>query len=139
MTPPEASRFAPLDRAISTYTTALLKRGFAPVSQFEDMDRGYAERTYMLDHIVLKAIYERGLAYLEIGCSDEPDRMVEASGFRDLLDPPAQGHWSLGMGGAAAFIDAHWDTVYDLLRPSNWPQARARILGFRRHLAQGGQ
>jgi hypothetical protein len=84
----------------------------------------------VLDHVIVKATYERGLAYLEIGCALQPERLVDASGFRDLIDPPAQGRWNLGMG-AAAFIDAHWERVYDLLRPSNWVQTHQQIAAFR--------
>jgi hypothetical protein len=120
-----------LDEAISKYASVLLRRGFAATAQDENVGYGYAERVFVLDHVLLKAIYLRGLTYLELGCSREPGRLVEASGFRDLMDPPAQGRWNLGMG-AAAFLNAHWERVYDLLRPSNWMQTRQKIEALQR-------
>lgn len=120
-----------LDEAISKHASVLLARGFTATAQHENVTQGWAERTYVLDHVVLRAVYEKGLTYLEIGCSLDSDRLVEASGFRDLIDPPAQGRWNLGMG-AAAFLDAHWQRVYDLLRPSNWMQTRQRIEALHR-------
>jgi hypothetical protein len=120
-----------LDEAISKYASVLLNRGFAPTSQAENLGYGYAERTYVLDHVLVRAIYERGLTYLEVGCAIQPGRLVEASGFRDLIDPPAQGRWNLGIG-AAAFLDAHWDRVYDLVRPPNWMQTRQAIEALHR-------
>jgi hypothetical protein len=124
-----------LDEAVSKYASDLLKRGFTETAHDENAGYGYAERSFVLDHVLLKAVYERGLTYLEVGCSLHPERLVEASGFRDLIDPPAQGRWNLGMG-AAAFLNAHWERVYDLLRPSNWMQTRDEIEAF--HTARSG-
>src|SRR5438552_8844990 len=115
-----------LDDAISKYASVLLRRGFAATAQYENVTQGWAERKYVLDHVLLRAVYERGLTYLEVGCALHPERLVEASGFRDLIDPPARGRWNLGMA-AAAFLDANWERVYDLLRPSNWSQTRQKI------------
>src|SRR5258706_4786066 len=86
-----------LDEAISKYASVLLQRGFAATAQDENVGYGYAERVFVLDHVLLKAIYERGLTYIEVGCSLHPERLIEASGFRDLIDPPAQGRWNLGI------------------------------------------
>ena len=122
-----------LDEAISKYASVLLQRGFAATAHDENVGYGYAERVFVLDHVLLKAVYERGLTYLEVGCAQDPGRLVEASGFRDLIDPPAQGRWNLGIG-AAAFLDAHWERVYDLLRPLNWMQTREKIEALQRPL-----
>src|SRR3954469_1071756 len=112
-----------LDAAISKHVSVFLARGFSATTHYENATQGWAERRYVLDHVLLRAVYERGLTYLEVGCAQHPERLVEASGFRDLIDPPAQGRWNLGMA-AASFLDAHWERVYDLLQPSNWMQTR---------------
>jgi hypothetical protein len=115
-----------LDDAISKYARDLLRRGFTEISHVEYAGPGYAERVYALDHVLVKAVYERGLTYLEVGCASQPERRIAASAFRDLLDPPAQGRWNMGMA-AAEFLNAHWDQVYDLVRPSNWSHTLRRI------------
>lgn len=120
-----------LDDAISKHASILLQRGFVETTQGENVGYGYAERTYVLDHVMLKAIYERGLTFLEVGCALHPERLVEASGFRDLIDPPAQGRWNLGMG-AASFLDAEWERIYELLSPPNWMNTRHAIEALRR-------
>lgn len=123
--------FSKLDEAILTYAGALLQRGFKEKAWDGYVGNGYAERVFTLDHVILKAVYDRGLMYLEIGCTHHPERMVEASRFRDLMEPPPQGRWNLGMG-AAAFLDANWEQVYDLLRPSNCMQTCLKIEALQR-------
>jgi hypothetical protein len=117
-----------LDQAIARYARGLLRRGFTGSAPSEDVRYGHAERLYVLDHVLLKAVYERGLMYLEVGCASQPDRMIEASRFRDLLDPPAQGHWNLGMA-AAEFLNSRWEQVRELVTPSKWPETLRRMQG----------
>jgi len=123
-----------LDKAISDHLSVLLRRGFTKSGASENVGYGYAERTYAMDHIVLKANYERGLSSFELGCANHPDRLADGSSFRDLLDPPSLGRWNLGMA-AAAFVNEHWTEIYEMLRPLNWPTTLLRIEAFHRQRA----
>jgi hypothetical protein len=117
-----------LDQAIAQYADGLMRRGFTEAAHSQSVRYGHAERLYVLDHVLLKAVYERGLMYLEVGCASQPDRMIEASRVRDLLEPPAQGHWNLGMA-AAEFLNSRWEQVRELVTPSKWPQTLRSIEG----------
>lgn len=120
-----------LDKAILDYLSILLERGFTQTSAFENAGYGYAERAYTMDHIMLKATCERGLCGFELGCVNHPEQLIDGSSFRDLLDPPNEGRWNLGMG-AAAFINEHWTQIYEMLKPINWPTTLQRIEAIRR-------
>ena len=122
-----------LDQLISGHLGLLLRRGFTETGASENAGYGYTERIYAFDHVALKASYERGLSGFELGCADHADEWIGGSSIRDLLDPPNLGHWNLGMG-AAAFVHEHWDQVYEMLKPSNWPTTLRRVDEFaRRH------
>jgi hypothetical protein len=123
-----------LDKAISDHLGILLGRGFIETGACENAGYGYAERTYPMNHVVLKASCERGLSWFELGCADHPDRLADGSSIRDLLDPPTLGRWNLGMG-AAAFVNERWGEVYELLKPFNWPTALLHIEAFARQRA----
>jgi hypothetical protein len=75
---------------------------------------------YLAGNLLLRIVNERGLIDLEIGAAAIPSSLRSASFYRDLLDPPAEGRWNMGVGDETKFVDKYWDDLQRMLAPDEW-------------------
>jgi hypothetical protein len=115
-----------LDQVIANSIQPLANRFHWKVIDSEVSDR-IASRDYIAGNLFIRVLNHLGLLAMELGSAHNKGQLRSVSLFKDLLEPPWQGHWNLSIQQQCEFVEKHWEWLQNNLDRKHASQTIQRI------------